>query len=92
MGLLPDISDAELWHVCQAQGLVLFTANRNDEGCDSLESTIDRYNQETSLPVVTLANPIRFGRDREYAAKVADRALVYLLEMENHCGTGRIYV
>ena len=92
LGISPDISDAKLWHTCQAQGLVLFTANRNDEGIDSLEATISRYNQTTSLPVVTLANPIRFGRDREYAAKVAERAIEYLLEINNYLGTGRIYV
>ena len=37
-------------------------------------------------------NADRFDRDREYAAEVAERALGYVLKMENHRGTGRIYV
>ena len=81
-----------MWHICQAHELVLFTANRNRDRPDSLEATIERYNQETSLPVVTIADLRRFGRDREYATDVAERALGYLLEIENHRGTGRIYV
>jgi hypothetical protein len=92
LGILPDVSDAELWRVCQAHEVVLFTANRNDDGPDSLEATISRYNRETSLPVLTLANPLRFSLDRKYAAEVAERVLEYLLDMKNYRGTGRIYV
>ena len=92
LGISPDVSDVELWHVCQAHELVLFTANRNKDRPDSLEATISRYNQETSLPIITIANLDHFERDREYAAVVAERALGYLLEMENYRGTGRIYV
>jgi hypothetical protein len=92
LGISPHIGDAELWHFCQAHELVLFTANRNADRPDSLEATINRYNQVTSLPVITIANADRFDRDREYAAEVAERALGYLLEIENHRGTGRIYV
>ena len=92
LGIPPNISDAELWHICQSEELVLFTANRNRDRPDSLEATIERYNQETSLPVITIADLRRFGRDREYAAGVAERALGFLLEIDNHRGTGRIYV
>jgi len=88
----PHMSDADLWHFCQAHELVLFTANRNNDGPDSLQATIAQFNQATSLPVITLARPDRFNEDREYAARVAERALQYLLEIENHRGTGRIYV
>jgi hypothetical protein len=87
-----NVSDAELWHVCQARELVLFTANRNDDGPDSLQATISRYNGETNLPVITIANPDQFNADRQYAAEVAERALEYLLEIENYRGTGRLYV
>jgi hypothetical protein len=92
LGISPHINDADLWHACQARELVLFTANRNDEGPDSLEATIRRYNQETCLPVITIADLRRFARDRGHAAEVAERALGYLLEMENYRGTGRIFV
>ena len=46
----------------------------------------------TSLPVVTIADAGRFGRDREYAIGIAEKALGYLLEIDLHRGTGRIYV
>lgn len=90
--ILPDVSDAELWHACQQHRVVLVTANRNDDGPDSLEATISRYSQKTSLPVLTLANPRRFAQDREYAIEVAETVLEYLLEIERYRGTGRIYV
>jgi len=61
LGILPDASDTELWQACQSRRVVLLTANRNDDGPDSLEATIRRYNMETSLPVFTLANPVRFA-------------------------------
>ena len=92
LGILTDVIDAELWQVCQSHQIVLFTANRNDDGPDSLEATISRYNRETSLPVLTLANPLRFAQDRKYATEVAERALEYLLDIKNYLGSGRIYV
>ncbi len=92
LGILPDASDTELWQACQSRHVVLLTANRNDDGPDSLEATIRRYNIETSLPVFTLANPVRFAQDRDYAREVAERLLDYLLDIDNFCGAGRIYV
>jgi hypothetical protein len=92
IGLSSDVSDSTLWFACQAREIVLITANRNDDGPDSLEATISRYNQESSWPVLTLANPLRFSQDRQYAEEVAERALDYLLEIDNYRGAGRIFV
>jgi hypothetical protein len=92
LGIPLDASDAQLWHTCQARGAVLLTANRNDDAPDSLEATIRRFNSETSLPVFTLANPVRFAQDRSYALEVAERLLEYLLDLDDHVGAGRIYV
>ena len=39
-GLNPRSPDVDVWRVCQAEELVLITANRNDDGPDSLEATI----------------------------------------------------
>src|SRR5207253_11032812 len=39
---------------------------------DSLESTIRTLNEATCLPVITLANPDRIRRERQYAEVVAD--------------------
>jgi len=40
VGLRFNASDREVWMVCQSEKIVLITANRNDEGPDSLEATI----------------------------------------------------
>jgi len=92
LGISPDVSDAVLWRLCQDREIVLFTANRNNDGPDSLEATIVASNVETSLPVLTLANPIRFSQDRQYANEVAEAALDYLLAMDRYRGTGRLFL
>jgi hypothetical protein len=40
LGLHPRSPDTNVWLMCQAEQLVLITANRNDDGPDSLEATI----------------------------------------------------
>ena len=92
LGIPTDTPDAALWQMCQDREIVLFTANRNKDGPDSLEATIRRFNLATSLPVFTLANPDRFANDRAYASDVAERALERLLEIENLRGTGRLFL
>src|SRR5262249_11146143 len=49
LGLSVDASDVVIRHLCQQQQLVLLTANRNEEGPDSLESTIRNRNTQGSL-------------------------------------------
>lgn len=92
LGIPPELSEAELWQMCQARGIILLTANRNNEGPDSLEATIRQRNTASSLPVFTLANPTRLGKDRVYADEIAVRLLDYLLDIDNYRGTGRLYV
>jgi hypothetical protein len=92
LGLQLDAADCEIWRRCQASAVVLFTGNRNDEGQDSLESTIRNEITAASLPVFTLADPKRVARDKRYARKVAEKALEYLLYIEDHLGAGRIYL
>ena len=71
-----------MWEACQCAQVVLLTANRSDEGPESLEATIQHYNTPdntpVSLPVFTLANDQRVLRDRLYAEAVADRLLEFL--------------
>ncbi len=92
LGISINISDRDLWHYCQTHELVLITANRNNDDLDSLEATMRQYNQATSLPVITIADSEEFGRDREYASEVSQRTVEYLLEIDLHRGTRRIYV
>ena len=92
VGLLQDASDREVWTICQNEQIVLVTANRNDEGPESLEATIQHQNTPQSLPVLTLANDRRVLRDRLYAERVADRLLETLFDIESYRGMGRIYL
>ena len=92
LGLARDSSDREIWEVCQKQQVVLITGNRNDDGPDSLESTIRQNNTPESLPVFTLANAARMQHDRSYAERVVERLLEYLFDLEKCRGTGRLYL
>lgn len=88
LSLASDASDAVIWRLCQREGLVLITANRNKHGPDSLEAVIWAENQ----PVITVANADRVLRDRRYAERVAERRFDYLMRINEVRGTGRIYV
>ena len=92
LGLQADASDRAVWEACQRAHIVLLTANRNDEGPESLAVTIKQHNTTASLPVFTLANDQRVLRDRPYAEAVADRLLEFLFDIDSYRGTGRLYV
>jgi len=81
-----------VWEACQREQVILLTANRNDDGPDSLEATIQQHNTPASLPVFTLANEQRVLRDRLYAEAVADRLLELLFDIDSYRGTGRLYL
>jgi hypothetical protein len=92
LALSRESSDAVIWRTCQREMLVLITANRNKDGPDSLEATIQNENPPDSLPVITLANPQRIMRDRLYAETVAERLLEKLVAIDDFHGAGRVYV
>jgi hypothetical protein len=92
LGIAYDTSDRELWQMCQQREIVLITANRNDEGPDSLESTIHDLNNLSSLPVLTIANPALVLTSPDYAERVAIQILEYLLYLNNFRGVGRLFV
>jgi hypothetical protein len=92
LGMPYNTSDRELWQRCQQRELVLLTANRNDEGPDSLEATIRDLNTLTSLPVMTIADPELVLTSQDYAERVAIQILEYLMELDNFRGTGRLFV
>jgi hypothetical protein len=71
LGIPPDIDDRSPWNLCQRDGWVLFTENRNRDGADSLQATLSDSWQVGHLPVLTLANKRRFERDPVYATEVA---------------------
>jgi hypothetical protein len=92
MGLSSDASDRDLWQVCQQREIVLITANRNDEGPDSLEATIRELNTPSSLPVLTIADPESIMASQDYAERVAMQVLEYFMDLDNFRGTGRLFV
>jgi hypothetical protein len=91
-GIAHDMPDVELWRFCQHEGIVLVTGNRNAEGEDSLEATIQNSRTDDCLPVLTIGSPARIMTDRTYAERVAERILEYLLDLESLRGVGRLYV
>ena len=90
--LLPESVDSVVWETCQQYGVVLITANRNAAGEDSLENTIRIRNSSDHLPVITIAQVERVLHDRDYADRVVERLLEYLLDIDNLYGTGRLFV
>jgi hypothetical protein len=92
LGLDTRTPDSVLWRLCQEQEIVLITGNRNKEGDDSLEATMERENTALSLPVLTIADPQRVAFDRAYAERAAIRVLDFLLDLEKNRGAMRLYV
>ncbi len=92
LSLATDASDAEVWHTCQKEHVILLTGNRNKESPDSLQATIEAHNTPASLPVFTISEPKRVMRSIDYANRVVDRLLRYLLDIENVRGAGRLWV
>jgi hypothetical protein len=92
LGLAPDVVDSILWQQCQDEQVILITANRNAAGPDSLEVMLRSRNTPESLPVFTLADPDRVLHSRDYAERVVERLLDYLLDIDQYRGTGRLYL
>ena len=67
-----NLDDRSLWQFCQAEGWVLFTNDKNNDGPDSLQATIDDSWKPGLLPVLTLANQGRFVREGSYTQLVAN--------------------
>jgi hypothetical protein len=92
LGLDRHVKDSDLWQKCQEEQVVLITANRNADGPDSLEATLRTRNMPESLPIFTLADPAQVLRSRDYAERVVERLLDYLLDIDKYRGTGRLYL
>ena len=92
LGIATNTADAQLWHLCQERGIVLITGNRNKEGAESLEATIEQFGTLESLPVLTIGEPHRIFTNREYAHQAAERLLEYLDGIESLRGTGRLFL
>jgi predicted nuclease of predicted toxin-antitoxin system len=92
VGLTPASPDSQVWETCQQQELVLITDNRSQNDPDALESTIRSRNTPASLPVMTIANVPHLGKSRDYADRVIDKLLDFLMRINSLRGTGRLYL
>jgi hypothetical protein len=94
LGIAPGTDDRSLWEFCQRDGWVLFTANRNRQGLNSLEAALDDLWRPGLLPVITIASKSRFELDRPYAELVAAEVaeLLFGIHDGNYCDQPRIFV
>lgn len=92
IGMPVDTSDREVWRYAQKRQLILLTANRNDDGEDSLEQTIQDENTSTSLPVLTVGDPERIMKESAYCKRCVERIVDIVMNIENYLGAGRIYI
>ena len=91
VGLSIDSNDRDVWRFAQEKQLILLTGNRNNEGRDSLQQTIQDENRPTSLPVITIGIIDRL-RERAYREQCAERLVEIILNIENYLGAGRIFI
>ena len=91
LGLSRDAADRAVWQTCQTANVVLITGNRSS-GPDSQDQVIHELSNETSLPVLTIADPRRVTRDPAYANGIASRLLDFLERIESLRGTGRLFL
>lgn len=92
--IAPDADDRFLWTHCQENGWVFFTDNRNEDGADSLQTTLDECWHVGCLPVVTLSSKARFEHDSTYRDWIAEdvAALLFGASQGEYGGYPRIYV
>ena len=91
LGLSRDAADRAVGQTCQTADVVLITGNRSG-GPDSLDQVIHELSNETTLPVLTIADPRRVTRDPAYANGIALRLLDFLERIESLRGTGRLFL
>lgn len=92
VGLSATSSDAEIWHTCQAEQLILITDNRNLDSADALEATIREHVKPDSLPVFTIADLSKFRTSRTYTDRVLEMLYDYLMRIDTVRGIGRLYL
>jgi hypothetical protein len=83
--------DRIVWELAQKQRMILLTGNRNMDGKDSLEQTIQDANTPTSLPIITIANVSRMV-ETAYRKRCAARLAEIGFSLEEYLGTGRLFI
>src|SRR5262245_50931148 len=70
LGLVESDTDAVVWQRCQEHQVFLLTNNRNDDGPNSLETTIRTRNSPNSLPVFTIGHADGILQSLDYTDRV----------------------
>ncbi|MBI4630426.1 MAG: ACP S-malonyltransferase [Chloroflexi bacterium] len=91
VGLPFESSDRVVWRYAQEHNLILLTANRNEDGEDSLGRTIQDENTATSLPVVTIGTADRL-EESYYRERCAEKLMEIVLYIERYRGVGRVFI
>jgi hypothetical protein len=91
LGRSPAAPDRDVWLACQNAGALLLTGDRQG-GADSLDEAIRQLSDETSLPVITLADARRVLSDRNHAEEAALRLLDSIGRIDTLRGTGRLFI
>ena len=91
LDLLAYASDREVWQQCQAANTLLITGNRAS-GIDSLDVTIRELGDDSSLPVVTIADAKELLHNRLVAEAAAAQLLTIVEQIESLRGSGRLYI
>ena len=94
LGIPEQLDDQSLWLLCQNDGWVLLTENRNQAEPTSLQTTLDQFWSPGQLPVLTLANKSRFQLNREHFIHTVRDIADLLLDIHDgkSCDQPRIYV
>lgn len=92
IGLAQSTPDSLVWETCQRESLVLITDNRNKKAPDSLETTIQLRNTQTSLPIFTIGNVSHLRKGHDYSDRVIEKLLDFSLRIDALRGTGRLYL
>jgi len=91
IGLPADSNDRVVWQFAQANQMLLLTANRNDDGEDSLERVMWEENTPTSLPIITIGNPDRVN-EYNYRESCIERLVEIVIDIEDYMGVGRLFI
>jgi len=86
--------DETVWRFCQERGYLLLTGNRTTkDGVDSLEMTVRRLIEPTSLPVLTISNLKRIQSDPAYCRRCAEQLIEIVVDLEErYRGITRLYL
>jgi hypothetical protein len=90
-GLPINSDDRTVWRYAQTHEMLLLTANLNQKGSASLETTLREENTPRSLPILTLANLDRL-REKQYREICAIRLVEIAIDIENYMGVGRLFI